>query len=152
MGLLVRAQLVKKDIEGVYASSTISDGINTYYVCCSKNATEQISYSRYDIFFGASRNTGIFRPYGGLGLTQLVGTYSFSYDETISVSSNPVGGGAVTYTNSPVTINSKGNISGTRIFTGVLGLSMSPDDVLGMTIELQYGVENAILMAGSVKF
>jgi hypothetical protein len=156
VGLMVRAQQVKTDIDGRYSISPpyngINDGVNINSFAGPINGTEQITYMRYDMFFGASRNSGVFRPYGGLGFTHIAGTYSLALDDTVPVYALPVGGGAITTTTQHVAFNAKSNISGSRYFTAVLGLSLNLDNEFGMTAELQSGVQTVFMLSGSVKF
>jgi hypothetical protein len=156
MGLMVRAQQVTIDIDGPFILSSpynsINDGVNVNYFPGPVNATEQIKYTRIDAFFGASRNSGIFRPYGGLGLTRISGTDSFNLDGTVPVYSYPVGGGPSTSSTQHVAFSAKSDISGSRYFSGVLGLSINPDSELGMTAELQIGVQNTFMLAGNIRF
>jgi len=156
MGLMLRAQQVTIDIDGPFSLNSpfiVSDGINNYYLNTSVlNGTEQLKYTRMEAFFGVSENTGIFRPYGGLCLTRITGTDTISLDDTVSVNSTPVGGGAVTTTTQRVMYNNKSDLSGSGYLSGVLGLSINPDSDLGMTVEIQTGIQQAIMLSGNIRF
>ena len=116
------------------------------------NGTEKVKYTRFDAFFGASRNTGTFRPYGGLCLTKLSGTDTIALNDTVSVGHSPVGGGLFTTTNERVTYNAQADLSGSKFFTGVLGLSVHPDESLGLTAEFQSGLQRAFMLSGRYGF
>ena len=157
MGLMLRAQQVKMDIDGPfdlsYPYSSVNDGTNTHYWFGTlTNGTEQIKYTRMDAFFGASTSTGIIRPYGGLCLTHISGTDTIAINDTITVSTYPNAGGPGSSSTQTVSFNAKSDISGNKYFTGVLGFSINPDSDLGMTAELQIGVQKSIMLAGSIRF
>ncbi len=153
MGLTLRAQQVEINVDGpFFLQTTINDGTTIHQFFGIVNGTEQVKYTRLDAFFGASRNTGTFRPYGGLCLTKLSGTDTMALNDTGNVNSFPVGGGAVTTTSERVTYNAQADLSGSKFFTGVLGLSVHPDDNLGLTAEFQSGLQRAFMLSGRYGF
>jgi len=153
MGLILRAQQVNIDVDGPFLfSSSIDDGTNTHQVAGPVNGSEQVKYTRFDAFFGASRNTGVFRPYGGLCLTKVSGTDTVALNDTTTIFNYPSGGGTVTVTNERVTYNSKADISGSKYFTGVLGFSIHPGNNLGLTAEIQAGLQRAYMLSGNMEF
>jgi len=154
MGLILRAQQVDIDVDGPFSfTASINDGTNIHQTFGAViNGTEQVEYTRFDAFFGASRNTGVFRPYGGLCLTKVSGTDTIALSDITTVTSFPVSGGAVTQTNERVTYNTKADISGSKYFTGVLGFSLHPGNNLGLTAEIQAGLQRALMLSGNMGF
>ncbi|MBI3481114.1 MAG: hypothetical protein HY016_12295 [Nitrosomonadales bacterium] len=156
MGLMLRAQQVTTNSDGLfflpYPYARVTDGVNNIYVTDVINGTEQIKYTRIDAFFGASASTGVVRPYGGLCLSRISGTDTVALDGMTTVWSNPIAGGMTTYSTQHVTFNAQSDITGRRYFNGVLGLSFNPDDDLGMTAELQVGVQQSFMLAGNIRF
>ena len=155
MGLVLRAQQVAIDIDGLFVPPPLNDGTNAYALNTlygAINGNEQIKYTRLDAFFGASIGTGAIRPYGGVCLSRLSGSDTLSLNETVSVNTSPIGGGTPTTSTQSVSLQAKGDISGSRYFTGVLGLSFNPDNFMGLTTEIQMGVQNTIAIAGNYKF
>lgn len=157
MGLMLRAQQVNTDIEGPFSLSTpynqLNDGTNTSYFFGPINGTEQIKYTRMDTFFGASRNTGVIRPYGGLCLTYISGTDTVALDDMVTVWSYPNAGGPNTSSTQHVSFNAKSDIAGRNYFSTVLGLSINPSNSnIGMTAEFQSGVQKAFMLSGNIKF
>jgi len=153
MGLLLRAQQVTVDMDGPFAvwDMNFSDSINRYIIS-ELNGTEQIKLSRLDAFLGASSSTGIVRPYGGLLLSRISGTDTLSLNDTVSVSSCPLGGGGCSPSTEIVSVYNKADFSGSRNISGVLGLNINPDSAIGLTAELQLGVQRSVMLAGSIRF
>lgn len=158
MGLILRVQQVKIDIDGPFALyspyNQVSDGttITSTGWGTPLNGSEQIKYTRFDAFFGASRNTGIIRPYGGLCLTRSSGTDTIAIDDMTTTLSYPVAGGVVTNSTRRVSFNARSDISSKKYFSGVLGLSINPQGSLGMTAEFQRGVQDSFMLSGNVRF
>lgn len=73
-------------------------------------------------------------------------------DTTASVQSNPVGGGPGSITTQHVLYHSKSDLTGSQYFSGALGLSFNPDSDMGMTAEIQIGVQKSITLAGNLGF
>ena len=156
MGLILRAQQVSIDIDGPFALyspyNQVSDGTTVTFVGAPLNGTEQIKYTRLDAFFGASRNRGVIRPYGGFCLTRISGNDTIAIDDMTTTYSYPVGGGPVTSSTQRVSFNARSDISAKKYFTGVLGLSINPEGNLGLTAEFQRGVQDSFMLSGNVKF
>lgn len=156
MGLVLRAQQATVDIDGPFIfPSGATDGTNYYYPntpYAAINGTEQLKLTRLDVFFGASASSGVFRPYGGVSLSRINGTDTLNMSETVSVSADPVGGGAGSTSVQPVSLHAKSDVTGSRYFTGIVGLSINPDSALGLTAEIQYGVQRSIAFAGNMRF
>ena len=158
MGLILRAQQVTVNIDGPFRIlppyNSINDGTNihSWSFYDGINGAEEIKYTRLDAFFGASRSTGIFRPYGGFLLTDISGTDTIAVDDAATVYSRPVGGGVETSTTQQVAFNAEADITGGKNFSGVLGLSINLDNDLSMTAEVQGGAQNTISFSGSIGF
>jgi hypothetical protein len=154
MGLVLRAQQVTVDIDGPFVYfPVLSDGTNQYFHNApSINGSEQLKYTRLDAFFGASSSTGVFRPYGGLGLSRISGTDTLALNDNVSVTAFSIGGGTGTTSEQHVTINNNSDISASRYFSAIFGFSINPDSQLGMTTEFQIGVQKSIMLAGNIRF
>ncbi|NOU00989.1 MAG: hypothetical protein HOO95_05370 [Gallionella sp.] len=154
MGLLLRAQQVTIDIEGpIFTNLQINDGTNVSFWIAPTNGSEQLKYTRMDAFFGASSNSGTVRPYGGLCLSHITGTDTLSLNDNVTIYTSPVGGGAQTTSTQHVSLNSRADITSKGYFTGVLGFSINPDNSnLGMTAEIQAGVQRSLMLSGNIKF
>jgi len=156
VGLMLRAQQVKRDDDGRFVLpqpfDSASDGVDVYVVQDRVSGTKRIEYSRLDAFFGASAKTGLFRLYGGVGVSRISGTYTVALDDTIGVISTPVGGGPLTTSTQRVTFNRRSDISGSGYVSGVLGLSVRPNDDSAITAEMQVGVQRAFMLSGTLWF
>jgi hypothetical protein len=156
MGLLLRAQQVTTNIDGEFSLpspyNAINDGTDNHSIYAPLSGSEQIKYTRLDAFLGASASTGIFRPYGGFCLSSLSGTDTLSMNDSATVYSIPVGGGASTTSTQNVSFDAKADISASKNFSAVLGFSINPDSDLSMTVEFQTGVQNTVALSGGFKF
>ncbi|MBI5006268.1 MAG: hypothetical protein HZB95_03985 [Nitrosomonadales bacterium] len=164
LGLMLRAQRVKTEISGDFylaaPYNSVNDGINVYTInfpiggatLSPLHGSEKLEYSRLDAFLGIGGNTGSFRPYGGFALTRISGTDSIALSGNTSVSSWPVGGGAITTSNQNVTFSSTSSISNSKIFSIVVGFSAVVSDNANISMEYKSGAQESLMLSGDISF
>jgi len=153
MGLILRATHTTVDLDvGYYIGSlSISDGTNKY-IASSARGSEKLEFTRLDAFVGASSRTGAIRYYGGICLSRITGSDTLALDDTSTVFAYPIGGGAGSSSTQQVTLDARSDLSGSHYIGGVLGLSINPDSGMGMTVELQEGIQRSVMLAGILSF
>ncbi len=155
-GLMLRAQRVKVDTQGPftltlpYANAT--DGVNNNLIQTPLNGTETLKYNQYDIFLGASTSSGAVRPYGGFALTKISGSDNLALGGSATIATCPVAGGACTTSVQNASFNSRTNVSGTKMFSVILGLDFNPDSAIGMTLEARLVSQRMVTLAGNFRF
>jgi|GEM_PF-4670277 len=154
MGLMLRATQSTIDIDGLFwlHDISISDAVNSYSVNAYVNGSEELKLTRLDAFIGASSRTGVIRYYGGLCLSRIAGSDKIVLDDTATVFSYPLAGGSGSSSTEDVTLAAKSDISGSHYIGGVLGLSINPDSGMGMTFEIQEGIQRSVMLAGVLSF
>ena len=152
IGFQLQVQRSESEYSGQYQWFNFSDATDNYYINGPLGGTEKLSLTRIDAFFGASRATGVLRPYGGFYLSNISGSNEFSAVGSSSVWVYPKSGGMGINSTESVSIDYKTDVDAVDMFGGVVGLSINPDANLGMNIEAQYGIQTAIFFSGSIRF
>lgn len=156
MGMMLRAQRVRMEVQGPWTLSppysNVSDGVSTSSVRGTLDGTDSLQYMQYDMFLGVSTATGMIRPYGGFALTKITGTDTTAFSGNPTTWTCSAATGLCNIGTTAATLNSKANISGNRLFSGIVGLDINPESALGLTIEGRWGTQKLMTVAGNMRF